>query len=250
MNVLDFWNLAYNTGIAVKKSRGNGLDLWQPLKSFFNNCYLQDYDKISVNNNIKTLSEKINFTYTVDDMDDAIVKIDGKEYKNKFEVHHFFVQHFRIPLLEKEKLSMTKLMQIAYNAGQFKSARDQGDYEDDEKMLDFYDKNDLSNITTFIDKSVLTEIPTKNTKTISDTEISINNEKSSDVKLNNQNISDEEDISQEISASDESKSDESNIDKLDDIDDIDNIVGGFLNKLQNRQKSVQYYKLKNPDFLF
>lgn len=245
MNVLDFWNLAYNTGIAVRKSGGNGLDLWQPLKSFFNNCYLQDYDKISVNNNIKKLAEDIDFTFSNDAMDDAIVKIDGKEYKNKFEVHHFFVQHFRIPLLEKEKLSMTKLMQIAYNAGQFKSARDQGDYKDDEKMLDFYDKNDLSNITTFIDKSVLIEIPTKNTKTISDSEISRSNEESSDVKLNNQNISDEEDISQELSEN--SKSDESEIDKL---DDIDSIVGGFLNKLQNRQKLVQYYKLKNPDFLF
>ncbi len=146
MNVLDFWNLAYNTGITVRTSKGDGLALWKPLKSFFNNCYLQNYNKIPVKDNIKKLAEDIDFTYTKNDMDDAIVKIDGKEYKNKVELYHFFVQHFRIPLFEKEKLSMTKLMQIAYNAGQFKSARDQGDYKEDEKMLDFYESIQYNNI--------------------------------------------------------------------------------------------------------
>jgi len=235
MNVLDFWNLAYNTGIAVRASKGDGLALWKPLKSFFNNCYLQDYNKIPVKEDIKKLAMSIEFASSDDAMEDAIIKIEHKEYKNEIDFYHFFIQHFRIPLVEKEKLSMTKLMQIAYNAGQFKSARDQGDYKDDEKMLDFYDKNDLSNITTFIDKSVLTEIPTKNTKTINDSDVSRSNEESSD----------NEDIGQKISES------ESEIDKSDEseIDDIDNIIGGFLNKLENRQKSVQYYKLKNPNFL-
>jgi len=81
----------------------------------------------------------------------------------------------------------------------------------------------LSNITTFIDKSVLTEIPTKK---------SSNGESSNGESSNGESSNGE-------SSNGESSNGESS-----------NIIGGFLNKLENRQKSVQYYKLKNSNFFF
>ena len=91
----------------------------------------------------------------------------------------------------------------------------------------------LSNITTFIDKSVLTEIPTKKSS----------NGESSNGESSNGESSNGESSNGESSNGESSNGESSN-------GESSNIIGGFLNKLENRQKSVQYYKLKNSNFFF
>ena len=54
-----------------------------------------------------------------------------QEHHEQWEVEHFFLQHFRIPHLNKA--SLVKLMQIAYNAGQLEAERNSKHYPHDAK---------------------------------------------------------------------------------------------------------------------
>jgi hypothetical protein len=67
-----------------------------------------------------------------------------------WEKHHFLLQHGRIPHNNKNSPSLLRLLQIAFNAGQFNFYREKGEIEYNKERIDFYNKNKLSEYTTYM----------------------------------------------------------------------------------------------------
>lgn len=127
--------------------RSNGLNKlveWRKIKWLYRTEVL-----VHVSN---TVAELINKHYKIGmdviDHADSVVNIESFDVTNSIESEHFFVQHFRIPILEGMSLSECKIAQIAYNAGQFKAEREKGTYL--QQVLDFYYHNKLGDFLTFV----------------------------------------------------------------------------------------------------
>jgi len=152
----ELWNKTMDYGYEVRKSKKDGLESWQPLKKEYANYFIKGYDEgIPVNESfIKSqIMKKIKYQIGLDEKEhtDVMVSI-GKETVDNLDKNHFFVQHFRIPVLEKNKLSVVKVLQIAYNAGQYKAEAEKKNYPT--AILEFYDENKLNDIKTFIDSNI------------------------------------------------------------------------------------------------
>jgi len=149
-SLLELWKDTLQTGYYVRKNKSDGLASWQPLKV-----------KYSTNNTVYQLSDKIIglinccFKKGVDTMEytDCSVVLLGESsiaIKNGSDIPHFFVQHFRIPFMAGGKeISFFKLMQIAYNAGQFRAASEESNAYDCHTK-NFYSDNKLDNLETYV----------------------------------------------------------------------------------------------------
>ena len=71
----------------------------------------------------------------------------GLTLNNQVEIEHFFIQHFRLVHQQHYKLSAMKLLQIAFNAGQFKAEYERGEYN--EHLVKFYNENKLGEYETY-----------------------------------------------------------------------------------------------------
>ena len=158
----ELWNKTMDYGYEVRKSKKDGLESWQPLKKEYANYFIKGYDEgIPVNESFNKIMKKIKYQIGSDEKEhtDVMVSI-GKETVDNLDKNHFFVQHFRIPVLEKNKLpvleknklSVVKVLQIAYNAGQYKAEAEKKNYPT--TILEFYDENKLNDIETFIDPKI------------------------------------------------------------------------------------------------
>jgi hypothetical protein len=154
MKLIDLWNHVVEAGYNVRKSKCNGQNMWQPFKNLYSKYQVKDQAKIIVNNSIDDLIKQINYVKNEDDSDHLNVNITVKNllFENKIEIHHFIIQHFRIPLMEKNELSLVKLLQIAYNVGQAQSELENKTY--DEHIIEFYNENKLNKLETFIDPNI------------------------------------------------------------------------------------------------
>ncbi len=145
----ELWTDTFCIGYNVRKNRDDGLQSWQPLKEKYSRYQLDDDKLIS----IKDLPA---VTYIVDsedhDNNNVTMTINGTTLQNTNEVHHFFIQHFRIPRMGNNKLSILKVLQIAYNAGQFACERGKRTYKDD--LIAFYVTNKLGDITAYVDNDI------------------------------------------------------------------------------------------------
>jgi hypothetical protein len=146
-DISKLWQEMINYGYDVNKTGQNGLVMWQPMKTKYDN--MMSLGKVDnpvvqriIYNNIVMGSDDI-------DLSDLKFVIDDVILDNKIENHHFFIQHFRIPMISKFNLTRLKLLQIAYNAGQFKARREKNYY--DEKIMTFYDNNKLDQIQTYLE---------------------------------------------------------------------------------------------------
>jgi len=145
INIEYLWDLLKSYGYEVRKAGESGLEAWQKMKTLLSE-YKQEFE---IKDEIKDLIE--NFYVIGSDTKDHLdsgFNIDNIKLNNRIEIHHFFIQHFRIPSLEKNKLSVLKLAQIAYNCGQFLASCEKSSY--DEKVIDFYNFHKLSKVETFI----------------------------------------------------------------------------------------------------
>jgi hypothetical protein len=158
----DLWIDTMAEGYLVRKNGLDGLESWQPLKKKYTGMYIDDYkDGIPVKKKYLSIAKnKYIIGSDKTDHKDSKFKIGDINLDNRIEAHHFYIQHFRIPNLEKNKLSVLKLLQIAYNAGQFKSERKNNPIYCN-AFIKFYDKNKLNQIETYIDEDLINEIPTK-----------------------------------------------------------------------------------------
>jgi hypothetical protein len=152
--LVELWNFTYEKGYKVRKNKKDGLAEWQPLKKKYGE--LAKDTKFPVNDAIKELSDKY-FKVGEDttDLQDSKFEYNDNTLNNKIDTHHFFIQHFRIPYLEKHNLSVLKFLQIAYNAGQLKASFEDGDYDDIPDMKEFYHEHKLDQPDTFINEKHL-----------------------------------------------------------------------------------------------
>lgn len=99
----------------------------------------------------KDFTKKINYIKKEDDdeHENVIIQIGEITLDNKIEHHHFFIQHYRIIIKEDYKLNVQKLMQIAFNVGQYK-AHNELKPEDYSEIHAFYKENKLNDIETYI----------------------------------------------------------------------------------------------------
>lgn len=119
---------------------------------------MEDLDIIKIDDNIKYISKSFYNPGGKED-EDSTFNYDGITLHNKKEINHFFIQHFRIPKLMNYEVSVLKLLQIAYNAGQFKAEREnKKSYS--KKILNFYDKYNLDKISAFA-KNISRCVPIK-----------------------------------------------------------------------------------------
>jgi hypothetical protein len=143
----ELWDQMVKHGYDVKSKDKDGLAEWQPYKKLYGTYFLDNIDGIDIDNHIRYLCGKYYKPGGKDD-EESVFEYDDLKLENVVDINHFFVQHCRIPKLMDYKVSVLKLLQIAYNAGQFKAERENKDSYD-QKILDFYDDNDWININSF-----------------------------------------------------------------------------------------------------
>lgn len=82
--------------------------------------------------------------------DDIVIHFDDFTLTNQGP-EHFIMQMFRIALLNKKDntLSYQRVMQIAYNIGQFTKASEKSIYKD-KKLVDMCVKNNLTSMETYL----------------------------------------------------------------------------------------------------
>lgn len=157
----DLWTDTLSEGYLVRKNGLDGLKSWQPLKQKYSKMYINKYeDGIPIKEYFSFIA-KDKYIVGSDKVDhrDSTFKLGKNELTNEMESHHFYIQHFRIPYLESNKLSVLKLLQIAYNAGQFKAELEKNNSVYGVEFVDFYKNNKLDQISTYIDTHIANEIP-------------------------------------------------------------------------------------------
>jgi hypothetical protein len=138
------WKKVIDEGYRVRSSKLDGQASWQPLKN--------KYTSIDLKYTIKRdeIIELLKSYEVTDSEEPDLLKITidpDIKLDNSIEVEHFFVQHFRIPFLAKNnELPLVKLMQIAYNVGQFKASKES--YPKD--LIDFYYDHKLDDIDFYL----------------------------------------------------------------------------------------------------
>ena len=121
------------------------------IKTSFSKYNIEGYENgVPVNKSFIDFSESLDYKYTdAKDQSDVILNIDGDKLDNTIVSNHFFVQHFRIPKLEKYNLSVIKVLQLAYNVGQLKAVFEHENVFD-KNIKNFYRDNRLGDISTYI----------------------------------------------------------------------------------------------------
>ena len=104
--------------------------------------------------------------YNPDDNKDPTffaIKIGKHVFDNSTDRKHFLYQHFMIPksCLNKKQtqsvMPIIKLLQIAYNSGQFIASSEHNQYPNE--IVTFYNNKKMGNIETYIDSSLCDSIP-------------------------------------------------------------------------------------------
>ena len=118
----NLWNELIDIGYTVRSQKQDGMAAWQPYKSKYANFNLEGYETgIPIKESFVKLIESLNYKFNdVIEQTDVKLVINGQIYDNTVETNHFLIQHFRIPKLEKYRLSVVKVLQLAYNIGQLK----------------------------------------------------------------------------------------------------------------------------------
>lgn len=125
-----------------------GFDGWQPLKKKFGCIDL----KIDLNfgpfpDIIYSEGDEIGHENATVNIGNFIFSYKVKDDKSN-EHEHFIVQHFRIVLMCENNIPLVKLLQIAYNIGQFEVEVLNGSYP--AEVVKFYNENKMGKITTYI----------------------------------------------------------------------------------------------------
>ena len=147
MECKNLWQTVFSKGYETRKSGIDGQKAWQALKNEYEESAAQ-YDCRGTR--IEKLCQEIGYNKCEDDTDHkkVTIRIAGAQLSNRTEIEHFIIQHFRIPLMQNYQLSLSKLLQIAYNAGQARVEFDNESYSSDVKC--FYESNMLDDIETYV----------------------------------------------------------------------------------------------------
>jgi len=144
------WNLTSLTGNAVRSVGLDGLASWNPFKKILEERP-ETFELSSsiielVSKHYNANQEDLQHSNSVLAIGEIVLTHNDKNDSNK-EQHHFLIQHFRlVAMCANNTITITKLMQLAYNAGQFKAQR----HIYDKSILEFYDANKLGDFGTYV----------------------------------------------------------------------------------------------------
>jgi mannose-6-phosphate isomerase-like protein (cupin superfamily) len=150
-------------GKYVRENRLDGLRYWNNLKNIISTKNLQEINKILGNTwNIKisigdteTNNLDIVYNHVHDELEMHGDDNDSKDDKEKWDKNHFFLQLVRIP--KNNELNLLRILQIAYNIGQLSvHLNDKETYS--EVAIDFYDRNKLGKMETYIEGNKIIDI--------------------------------------------------------------------------------------------
>lgn len=141
-------------GYLVRTQGRNGLQEWGRLKQDYqwlenSQCLpkMVNLENMPIHHIIKTL---IDYHVSSTDTNHDHVTIDipsiNQRLNNVIDYEHFYIQHFRIPIMTNYHPVMIKLLQIAYNVGQMKGSRNQCTPE----QMKFYQNHHLDQLTQYI----------------------------------------------------------------------------------------------------
>lgn len=143
-NLVTLWAVFVNFGYKVRNGSLDGRAGWQLCKDFLLDRFTQE---VAINDQIKTLADQYYKPAGQDENESSFNYLDV-QLKNEVEVHHFFIQHFRIPHIGNYKLTLLKLFQIAYNVGQFMAECEKNSYEF--CIRAFHQQHKLDQLSTFV----------------------------------------------------------------------------------------------------
>lgn len=179
ITVYDLWKNVLTYGEVAKEKNLDTLDSWKRLRNILSKYPILGKWKIDSFN----LYNQINDLGLIDENQ-------KNTKKDNWEKGFLYIQHGRIPIKNKMKPTLLKLLQISFNAGQLRQLMiNQNDKFYNQIMRDFYLTNALDQADTYMEKCVL-DLMTK--------EIDINLNKEL-VELNNDTLSDVYNVESESS---------------------------------------------------
>lgn len=135
--IYDLWEEIILFGYKIRKDNKNGKAGWDAIKVLIPDMsvsWLEDsksfYDKLA--------ALKVN---TAETFEEAGMS------REEWERHHFLIQHGRI-INKNPEGSLVRLLQIAYNIGQFKRESENKMYS--AEQMRFYIENELNKVTSYI----------------------------------------------------------------------------------------------------
>ena len=146
LSVRGIWARMIDIGYNVWKTKANGLASWQIHKEEYSRHH---NTKIPLRPEFIDFVKGLDYNVNTEDHSDVILNIEGFQLDNRIETEHFFIQHFRIPIMENYGLSLVKIAQLAYNIGQARAVMElENNYGP--KLVEFYNKHKLDDITIYI----------------------------------------------------------------------------------------------------
>jgi hypothetical protein len=152
----DLFEAVVEYGKQVRQRKLNGFDMWGEIKTKFSDETGQCKWNIDRTINAELVSDlDAIYNYIHDDLgmagddDKDIVEEGDADYDAKhalWENRHFFLQLIRIA--KKNECSLMRLMQVAYNVGQFQADLDNPIYT--EKVKNFYDANKMGSLHSYV----------------------------------------------------------------------------------------------------
>jgi len=130
----ELWEIIINYGYETRIKNKDGLERWNFIKKIFPDIKIiwTDSSKKIYDNLIKL----------------GVIEEETGLSHEEWERHHYLLQHGRI-IHNNPDGSLMRLMQIAYNIGQFRAEQEKKNYPI--KQLAYYRTNKLDQITTYID---------------------------------------------------------------------------------------------------
>lgn len=131
----NLWDVVINYGYETRIKNKDGLERWNFIKKLFPDFKLEWTDSS------KTIYEDLLKLGVIEDESSS-----GLSHE-KWEKHHFLLQHGRI-IHNNPDGSLLRLMQIAYNIGQFRAEQEKKSYP--VKQLAYYRTHKLEKLNTYI----------------------------------------------------------------------------------------------------
>lgn len=142
-NINSLFNLVIKYGIMTRKNEYDGLTNWNIIKKYLISDAKYEWSILIdiKGKNTNNLKEIYNYVH-----DKLGMRGDENDEKNdKWEPYHFFLQLIRIPL--NNECSLQRIMQIAYNIGQYYAESDNEIYT--EKIKNYFNKNKLGELHSY-----------------------------------------------------------------------------------------------------
>ncbi len=150
MDLQKLWKELYTVGYGAGLNGTDSLITWQHIRvKLLGHYAFIGLKEIQLVDSFLKLSKSVNYTTNFYDFDhqNATIQIGNIEVDNKGP-NHFFIQHFRIPIMANFLLSILEIAQIAYHSGRFMAECEKNVY--DETIIQFYKQHQLSRLSTFV----------------------------------------------------------------------------------------------------